>query len=432
MAGDPEADARAIFRSALEAVDPGRLVRRHLLVEEDGLRVAGRRFPLKAGARLVVVGAGKAAVGMAEAAEAMLGPRITRGVVLAVAGTERPLRALRCTPCPHPLPDARSVAGTRQLLEAVSGLSGDDLVLALWSGGGSACLGLPVEGITPEEMAEATRLLLANHFQIQQVNQVRRVCLAAGDGGVARAASPARILALVLRDAPLADVASGPTMPGAFGLDQTISGLRNWGVWAKLPEGVRRRLEGLEGKDPRKAADPDLRGRVFHGVVGGPDTALEAALQKAFALGYASSEADQPLQWEARLAGDLLGKRLRALASERKGPQALVAVGETSVAVKGTGRGGRNQELALGAALSLAGLEGVALLAGGTDGVDGTSDAAGAVVTGRTCAAGADQEAARKALAANDSHAFFLDRPERLVTGPTGTNVADLAVGLVA
>ena len=431
MAGDPGADARAVFQAALEAVDPGRLVRRHLLVDEDGLRFGGRRFPLKDGARLVLVGAGKAAVGMAEAVEALLGPRITRGVVLAVEGTERPLRALRCTPCPHPLPDERSVAGTRQLLAAVSGLSRDDLVLALWSGGGSACLGLPVEGITPGEMAETTRLLLTNHFQIQQVNQVRRVCLAAGDGGVARAASPARILALVLRDAPLADVASGPTLPGAFGLDQTISGLRTWGVWTRLPEGVRRRLEGLEGKDPRKAIDPSLRERVYHAVIGGPDTALQAALQKAFSLGYASSEADQPLQWEARLAGDLLGRRLRAMASERRGPQAIVAAGETSVAVKGSGRGGRNQELALGAALSLSGLDSVALLAGGTDGVDGASDAAGAVVTGRTCAASSDADAARKALADNDSHAFFLDRPERLVTGTTGTNVADLAVGLV-
>jgi glycerate-2-kinase len=432
MPGDPEDDARAIFRAALEAVDPGRLVRRHLLVEEDALRFGGRRFPLGASSRLVLVGAGKAAVGMAEAAETMLGARITRGVVLAVEGTQRPLRALRCTPCPHPLPDARSVAGTRQLLGEVSGLSIEDLVLALWSGGGSACLGLPVEGITPGEMAETTRLLLTNHFQIQQVNQVRRVCLAAGDGGVARAAFPARILALVLCDAPLADVASGPTMSGAFSLDATITGLRTWGVWPKLPEGVRRRLGSLEGRDPRKAIDPSLRERVYHGVVGGPDTALQAALQKAVALGYASAEAEQPLQWEARLAGDILAKRLRAMASERRGPQALVAAGETSVALKGSGRGGRNQELALGAALSLAGLHGVALLAGGTDGVDGSSDAAGAVVTGRTCAAGSDADGARKALAENDSHAFFLDRPERLVTGPTGTNVADLAVGLVA
>lgn len=432
MPGDPGTDARAVFRAALEAVDPGRLVRRHLVVDEGGLRFGGCRFPLGASSRLVLVGAGKAAVGMAEAAEGMLGARITRGVVLAVEGTERPLRALRCTPCPHPLPDERSVAGTRQLLGAVSGLSSEDLVLALWSGGGSACLGLPVEGITPGEMAETTRLLLTNHFQIQQVNQVRRVCLAAGDGGVARAASPARILALVLCDAPLADVASGPTMPGAFALDATITGLRTWGVWPKLPEGVRRRLEGLEGKDPRKAIDPSLRERVYHAVIGGPDLAQQAALQKAFVLGYASSEADQPLQWEARLAGDLLGKRLRAMAAERRGPQAIVAVGETSVAVKGPGRGGRNQELALGAALSLAGLDSVALLAGGTDGVDGTSDAAGAVVTGRTCAASSDADAAREALAANDSHAFFLSRPERLATGATGTNVADLAVGLVA
>lgn len=432
MPGDLVADARAILGAALAAVDPAVLMPRRLEAVDGGLRLGGRRVPLKPSARIVVVAAGKAAVGMAEAAERILGPRITRGVVLAVEGTEKPLRTLRCTPCPHPVPDARAEAATRQLLEAVSGLTADDLVIALWSGGGSACLGLPVEGVALGEMAEATRLLLAHHFQIQQVNQIRRVCLQAGDGGVAKAAFPARVEALVLCDAPMGDVASGPTLPGAFALDATIASLKNWNVWPRLPDGIRLRLASLEGKDLRARVDPALRSRVFHTALGDVDTAVQAGVKQAVALGYAAEVSEQPLQWEARMAGEILARRLKAMAARPEGPRALLAGGETTVAVKGAGRGGRNQELALAAALVLAGADGTALLAAGTDGVDGSSDAAGAVVTGRTCAAPADAEAARRALQGNDSHAFFAGRPERIVTGPTGTNVADLAIGLVA
>ncbi len=423
---DPAGQARAIFLAALEAVEPGRLVRQALALEGGGLFCGGRRFDLSPKARVVVVGAGKAAAAMASAVEALLGERVSSGLILAVEGTQRPLSRLGCLSCAHPAPDERAVEGTRRLLEAVSGLSPDDLVIALWSGGGSSCLGLPVDGVSREEVSEATRLLLANHFQIQQVNQVRRVCLQAADGGVARAASPARVLALVLCDAAMADVASGPTMPGAFALDGVISGLRNWGVWEKLPGSVRAHLASLEGKDLRKGMDAAFRKRVYHVSVGDGLAAAEAALRKARELGYEAEVADQPLQWEARMAGTLLGRQLKALGSGH----VLVAPGETTVAVKGQGRGGRNQELALAAALELAGEAGVALLSAGTDGVDGSSDAAGAVVTGETCAKKGDAAAARKALEDNDSHAFFLNRPERLVTGPTGTNVADLVVAV--
>lgn len=431
MPRDLGADARAVFRAALEAVEPDRLVLRHLRVEEGALVCGARRFPLHASSEIVLVGAGKASAFMAEAVEDLLGPRVSRGVVLVPEGTQRALRKAACLSCAHPLPDARAVAGTRELLDAVTGLAPGDLVIACWSGGGSACLGLPVDGIPPEAVSETTRLLLAQHFQIQQVNQVRRVLLAAGNGGVARAAAPARVLALVLCDAPLADVASGPTLPASFTLDGTLAGLRNWGLWERLPEPVRNRLSLVEGLDPRGVLDREARARVYHAVIGDAGTAVAGALHKAQELGYAAEEGEQPLQWEARLAGDLLGKKLKAMAAEGKGPRALVAGGETTVAVKGTGRGGRNQELALAAALAMAGAERAVLLAGGTDGVDGSSDAAGAVVTGATCAAEADAKAAREALGNNDSHAFFLDRPERLVTGPTGTNVADLAIGLV-
>ncbi len=427
MPPDPGSDARAVFQAALQAVEPGRLVREALAFEGGGIFCGGRRFPLASSSRIVVVGAGKAAASMASAVEGILGGRISGGLILPVEGTEKPLTRLDSLSCAHPVPDARSAQGTRSLLAAVSGLSPDDLVIACWSGGGSSCLGLPVEGISPEDLAVATRLLLANHFQIHQLNQVRRVCLQAGDGGVARAAAPARILALVLCDAEMADVASGPTMPGAFGLDGVIAGLRNWRVWEKLPEGIRVRLAALEGKDHRKSLDPAARQRVYHVSVGDGLAAAEAALHELRQRGYAATLADQPLQWEARMAGVALGRQLKAMG---KGPQALVALGETTVAVKGSGRGGRNQELALAAALELAGEEGVAFLAAGTDGVDGSSDAAGAVVTGQTCARKPDADAAKGALEANDSHAFFLERPERLVTGPTGTNVADLVVAI--
>ena len=428
MSRDLEADARAIHRAALEAVDPGGLVRAHLRLEGDSVACAGRRFLLKPSSEIRLVGAGKAACAMAAAVEDVLGSRLTGGLVLAVEGTERPLKRLGCHPCPHPVPDARSVLGTRQLLSSLSGLSEDDLVVACWAGGGSSCLGLPIEGILPEEVVETTRLLLAQHLEIGQVNQVRRVLLAAGNGGVARASAPARILALVLCDAPLADVSSGPTMPGAYALDGAIAALKERGVWPRLPAGVRRRLAAMAGGDPRAGMDPGTSARAYHAVIGDNATAVHAAARKAAEFGYAAETLGSPLQGEARQMGERLGDRLRDLA--RKGPYALLAGGETTVAVKGPGRGGRCQELALGAALALRGTEGIALLSAATDGVDGSSDAAGAVVTGRTCASVSDEAAAREALEPNDSHAFFLHRQGRLVTGPTGTNVADLAVGL--
>jgi len=419
-----------IFRHALAAVDAGDLVRRALRWEGGALEVAGA--PVASGQRLVVLAAGKAAAAMAAAVEAVAGDRVASGLAVTKDGCGAALRQVALRTAGHPVPDARSEAAAREVLALVEAAAPGDLLLVLLSGGASSLLACPAQGLALEDLAEATRLLLAAGADIEETNAVRKHLSALSGGWLARRARPRRIEVLALSDVPgdrLDVIGSGPFAADPTTYADALAALRRRGALDGLPERVRAHLQaGLRGErgETPKPGDPDLA-RVRHTLLATNRTAALAAGAAAERAGLRTVTLDGVLSGEARDAAAALVAR--AHAARARAPVCLVAGGETTVTVRGTGLGGRSQELALAAAVDLDGGPPTALLAAGTDGNDGPTQAAGAYADERTLArarrAGLD---ARTALAANDSHPFFRAEGGLFVTGPTRTNVMDLAL----
>jgi len=433
------------FRAAVEAVDPARLVASALRIEGDAvvLDAPGVRavFPLSSLWKIHLVGAGKAGRAMGEAALAALGKRVADGVIAVPRGAEGPSGPVRFAAAGHPVPDIFGFAASREILSLLERAGKGDLVVALMSGGGSAMLSAPAAGITVEEKAETFRLLLRTGADIASFNTVRKHLSEVKGGLLARVAHPATVWALLLSDVRDDDpsvIASGPFSPDPTTFGDAIGVLERYGVYYAVPSSVRRRLsDGAAGILPEtpKPDDPAFLGTTSV-LVGTNRTAMDAA-----ALRMARERSMGPtaivllpgfLHGEARECARSFCARLRA-AAEALSPGhavALVAGGETTVNVRGGGTGGRNQEFALAAAMELAGEEGTAVLAAGTDGVDGPTAAAGAYVDGttiaRAAALGLDPGAH---LENNDSYPLFEALGDLVVTGPTGTNVADLAIG---
>ncbi len=421
--------ARAILDAAIAAGDARRLT-------ADALaRLDLERFP-----RVVVVGAGKASGAMALAAEERLGDRVSGGLVAVKETTAPAPRRIRLVEAGHPLPDARGQAAAAEIRRLAAAAGPGDLVLCLISGGGSALAPLPVAGLTLAEKQAVTRLLLAAGATINELNAVRKHLSALKGGQLARAAAPAPVLALLLSDVigdPPDVIASGPTAPDPTTFADALAVLDRFGLRARIPEAARRHLEaGAAGGAPEtpKPGDPVFE-RVTNRVIGSNAVVVEAALAEAGRLGFPPLLLTRQLQGEAREVARVVG----AIAAEAqrsgrpvRGPACLLAGGETTVTVRGSGTGGRCQEFALALAPQLAALPGVVVLAAGTDGSDGPTDAAGAIADwttlDRAAARGLD---ARAALAANDAYHFFAPLGDLVITGPTGTNLLDLYVVLV-
>ncbi len=453
-AGLAAADPAVAVRRAL-AVDGGRLVVDVPVADggtetADQPKVAGEARIAGAAAvdlgaidRVFLVGAGKAATAMVRAAEAILGDRVAAGV--AVTGYGAGGQAARTTihEAGHPMPDPAGLMATRHIARLLAGTTERDLVLALISGGGSALLEMPAGRIPLVDLQAATSALLACGATIDEINCVRKHASAVKGGGLARLAAPARVVALVLSDvvgSPLDVIASGPTVPDPTTYAEAAAILSRYELWGQLPASIGEHLRrGLAGEVPEtlKPGDP-IFARVATRVIGDNATAAMAAAAHARELGYAALLLTTYLEGEAREAGRVLaaiGKELAARGQPLAPPACVVAGGETTVTLRRLGgRGGRNQELALAAALALdrPAWSGVTLASMGTDGIDGATDAAGAIVDGTTAVrarvAGLDPG---DALARHDSGAFFAALGDRIVTGPTGTNVNDLAVVLV-
>ncbi len=437
-ASAPELRDRALslFRVALDAVEPGRLTCAALSRLPSEIR---RALELRKG-RLIAIAAGKAACPMAQAAEDAFQGLLSRGLAVVPRGHEGKLRRLRTLTAGHPLPDEAGVAATAAVVEEVARLTEADVVLVLLSGGASALLGGPVEGVTLEDARATVALLLESGVPIDAVNDVRKHISVLGGGQLVRAARPAHVIALAMSDVPgdrLDVVASGPTVPDPSTFGDALAVLDRYGLRARVPEAVRKRLErgARRGsgapKETPKRGDP-LFERVETALIGSNATALEAAARAAREAGYRVALIREPVQGEAREAGAALAATLLGERAAGRAPVCLLAGGETTVVVRGDGLGGRNQEVALGAAFSLGGERSVALLAAATDGRDGPTAAAGAVVDGGTLP---DAEArgldARAALARNDSLRFFEGLGYgHIVTGPTLTNVMDVYVGI--
>jgi glycerate 2-kinase len=433
--------ARRILDAAIAAGDAGRLTRLALRREGGQLHVGGQVFDLGRLRRVVVVGAGKASAAMAAAVEALLGDVPLEGVVAVKERLEPAPRRVRVLEAGHPIPDARGEAAARQVLDLVRGAGAGDLVLCVISGGGSALTPAPVPGVTLAEKQAATRLLLEAGATINELNAVRKHLSRLKGGQLARAAFPAPVVALLLSDVigdPLDVIASGPTAADPTSFADALSVLDRFGLRDRVPASVRAHLEaGARGgaAETPKPGDPALAG-VVNVVIGNNGLVVDAAVAEARRLGLAPCVLTRRLQGEAREVARVFAGILDEAA--RRGspvgrPGCLIAAGETTVTVRGAGRGGRCQEFALALVPELAGMEDVVVLAAGTDGSDGPTPAAGALVDptslARARSRGLDP---RRALAVNDSYGFFEATGDLVVTGPTGSNLMDLYLGVLA
>lgn len=423
------------MRAALDAVDPYRAVKDALQLEGESLTVGTQRYRLADYKRVLVVGAGKASAPMARAVEETLGERVSAGLVNVKYGHTDSVSRIRLREASHPLPDQSGLDGTREIVRLLEGAGEDDLVLCLISGGGSALMMLPEASIDLEDYQALTNALLRSGATINHINTIRKHIERVKGGRLAQLAAPATVATLILSDVvgnPLDFIASGPTVPDTTTFDDALDVLRQFDLLSSIPASVRGWLErGARGDAPEtpKPGDP-LFERISTVVIGSNDIAAEAALAEARRLGFNALLLTTFLEGEARELGKLaasLAKELLQRGQPVAPPACLILGGETTVTVRGQGKGGRNQEIALASALALRDVERALVVALATDGSDGPTDAAGGFADSlsleRAAAAGVD---ARDALARNDSYPFLAATGDLLVTGPTNTNVNDL------
>ena len=430
----PRHHALQIFRAALQAVDPYRAVLDHVKFDgrvlDLGPKKTGRkRYDLTAFDRIHVIGAGKASASMARAVERLLGRRISGGLINIPEGVSGTLRRIQLHPCGHPIPDERGVEGAQRILEIARAAGPRDLLIALVSGGASALLPAPAPPLTLEEKRELTRQLLASGATIHEINAVRKHLSLIKGGQLAQAAFPATVITLLLSDVVGDDpgvIGSGPTVPDSSTVAEAERILEKYSIPA--PAGLH---ETPKPGDPVLAHSRQL-------IVGSNKQAIAAAEICARELGYHTMVLSTTIEGETREAAGMHAAIVREiLASNRplRRPACLLSGGETTVTVRGSGLGGRNQEFVLAAILALGNAQdpgAVTILSAGTDGIDGPTDAAGAIADQSTFArAAALGMAARRFLDDNNSYRFFEPLDALLKTGPTGTNVADVRVLLI-
>ncbi|MCX6100023.1 MAG: DUF4147 domain-containing protein [Candidatus Bipolaricaulota bacterium] len=420
----------SLMEGTLEAVSPGRLVRSLVIREGNVLRVGTERYPL-GDRRVFLLGAGKAAAAVAQELEAVLGDTLTAGVVVTRYGYAAPTTRVQVVEGGHPLPDQNSVAGAGALRALAKTVRDGDLVLCAFSGGGSSLLSLPSPGIELADLRALNEMLLRSGAPISVLNVVRRHVAPLLGGGLARLLAPAQVVTLLLSDVvgdSIETIASGPTVPDPTTFEDAREALSHLELWEQIPQSIRDRITlGLGGRaqETLKAGDPAFARAETH-ILGNNWTAVAAALKEGERLGLSARALDEPVIGEANLAGERLARIALDLGggSERS---VIVAGGETTVTVRGSGKGGRNQEVALAAALKLEGATNLTVAVLATDGTDGPTEACGGVVDGETTprarAAGMDPA---EALAKNDSYSLLSATGDLLFTGPTRTNVADL------
>ena len=430
-------DMMAVLAAALKAVEPAQAVRNCVRREGTRLMVEDKAYDLNAFKRILVVGAGKASGPMAQALEEILGERLTGGVVNVKEGYAVPTQKIALIEAAHPVPDENGLRGTARILELAADAGADDLVFCLISGGGSALMELPAGDITLDDLQQLTDQLLRSGATINEVNTIRKHISQVKGGGLARAAAPATLIALILSDVvgnPLDFIASGPTVPDTTTFQDAWSLLGKFGLQDSIPPRVRAQLEGgLEQSIPEtpKEGDP-IFARTASVLVGSNEIAARAALDAANELGYNALLVTTWVEGEAREVAKVMAGVAKGLIRHHSPfppPACIIFGGETTVTVRGEGKGGRNQEMALAASLALDGWEDVAVMAVGTDGTDGPTDAAGGIADGAVIArAQALDLDPLDFLDRNDSYHFLQQTGALLVTGPTNTNVNDLIV----
>lgn len=414
-----------ILSASLSAVNPGNAVRN--FVEKDGntIQIANQTYDLDKIRQTVLLGFGKATQAMTESLLDILPPhRLTRGLLIPKQAFPSPVAGFEVIPGGHPVPNQNSLMAGRKALELTSGLTERDLLICLISGGGSALMTFPYSDVRLENMQALTQALLSCGARIDEINTLRRHLDRVKGGRIAESASPARVASLILSDVvgnSLEAIASGPTAPDPSTKTDTLNILEKYSLRNKFTETIVRILEHVP--ETPKPEDP-LFSNVQNVLIGSNHIAAQAGLEEAMSLGFHTRFLGDTWQGEARETAKKLCQHLK---QDLPRPFCLIAGGETTVTLHGNGRGGRNQELALASVQELDGMDNVMLITLATDGEDGTTDAAGAVVTGETY-----QQAINSGfdplsfLNNNDSYSFFEANGDLLKTALTGTNVNDL------
>ena len=422
-AAQPRHHALRIFRAALQAADPERAVLNHISFDGRVLKAGRKRYELSAFDRIHVIGAGKASAAMARAIESLLGRRITGGWVNVPDGTAARLRRIHLHASGHPVPDERGADGARRILEIAQAAGPRDLLICVISGGASALLPAPAPPLTLAEKQTLTRQLLASGATIHEFNTVRKHLSLIKGGQLARAAYPATVVSLLLSDVVGDDpgvIGSGPTVADPSTCADAVQILKKYKIHTPL-EALHETPKRLE--------------RSHHVIAGSNRQAIDAAARCARELGYHTSVLSTSIVGETRDIASMhaaIAREILASGRPLRRPACLLSGGETTVTLRGKGLGGRNQEFVLAAILALEGAGPVTVLSAGTDGIDGPTDAAGAIADSETLARAADLGLdARRFLDDNDSFHFFEPLQALLKTGPTGTNVMDVRVLLI-
>ncbi len=424
----------SLLTAGLDTSNPGLAIRRVLSLKDHHLEAQDYRFNLSRYHRVVCVGAGKASGGMAVTLEKILGHFLEGGVVIVKDGYGIPCKKIKVIEAAHPVPDRRGVDATRQILSLVHSLTKQDLLIVLLSGGASSLLCAPAEGLTLTDKKRTTRLLLRSGATIQDINIIRKH-LSTTKGGQLAQPTSATILTLLISDVPgddLAVIGSGPTVPDPSTFQDAVDILQSFRIWTKVPSAVRRHFKkGIAGTIPETVKSSRKKtARHRHILLANNNDAIEAVAKTAKQLKLQPFVLPTTLQGEAKEIGNILGSLGRDLVefgNPVRPPACLIAGGEPTVTVTGKGKGGRAQECLLAAARELTGLNNVFVAGFGTDGTDGPTEVAGAIIDGKT-----RERASRKGLDTqsfldnNDSYHFFKQVGGHIITGPTGTNVNDI------
>ncbi|MEM4520018.1 MAG: glycerate kinase [Sulfolobales archaeon] len=427
-----------ILSRGLEAADPVKSIKSILQLKGGKLYVKDKEFDIGSGVK--VLGLGKASASMALAIEELLGDLIIDGAVIIPKGLKPPnLGRIKILYGSHPVPDEDSINSTKELLKLCSQQDKETFIVLI-SGGGSALFELPIEPITLKDLKELTTQLLRCGADIKEINTVRKHISMVKGGRLAKLLYPSNVISLILSDVvgdPIEFIASGPTAPDPTTYDDAMSLLRRYGIWDSLPISIKDVItRGLNGEIPETPKPNDeVFSKVLNCIVASNYLSLKAMEDEARRLGYNTLILTSMMEGEAKDVGKFLAgimKNIKFYDEPIKKPAAILVGGETTVTVRGKGIGGRNQELALSVAISIAGLDEVVFASIGSDGIDGVSVAAGGIVDGKTVSEGKKIGLnPYDVLSNNDSYNYLSRLRSSVLTGPTGTNVNDLAVALI-
>lgn len=433
-------DAEIVFNAAVKAVHGFTAVKTHCRRENHMLHINSTSFDLNHFKRIFVIGAGKASAYMGAALEELLPTEVADGLIIVKYGHTAPLKKIRLKAAGHPVPDENGCHGAREMVNLAKNAGKDDLILCVISGGGSALLPIPAPGLTLTDKQHTIRTLLACGASIHEINAIRKHLSLVKGGRLAEWAWPGTLMTLIISDvvgSSLDVIASGPTVADPTTYDDCMGVIEKYGIQDRIPQAVTAHIRnGQAGKNPET---PKPGARIFEKthqiIIADNATALAAAKTAAESLGYRSLILSSMIEGDTRAAAHLHGaiaKEIQITGNPLPAPACVLSGGETTVKIKGNGKGGRNQEFALTAAIDIRHEKNMVLLSAGTDGTDGPTDAAGAIVDTETIqnarAMGLNPE---EFLENNDSYHFFKKTGDLLVTGPTGTNVMDLRVVMV-